>query len=279
MPSAIFYNGKFYGADAPVIPLNDRSVFFGDAVYDALIGRNGKLYLADEHIRRLEGNARALNIPFFYSSSELRDILYNVAKVSKLHEYFIYVQLSRCSDERVHAFPDTHKSALLVTASPFSLAPQNTRLRLITEPDRRYGFCNLKTVNLLPAVLASRRAAERACDEAVFHRNGNVTECAHSNISILKDGGVITHPNCEKILPGIARERMIFTCKSLGIKVDERPFSLEELFSADEVILTSTTKICLAASEIDGRAVGGKDEKTLDMLQNSLFSEYANWTM
>ena len=279
MPSATFYNGKFYGSNAPVIPLNDRSIFFGDAVYDALIGRGGKLYLAEEHIRRLEGNARALKIPLFCSSDELCDILYNVAKVSELREYFIYVQLSRCADERAHAYPDSQKSALLVTASPFSLAPEGTRLKLITEPDRRYGFCNLKTVNLLPAVLASRRAAERGCDEAVFHRDGVVTECAHSNISILKDGAVITHPNCEKILPGIARGRLIFACKALGIEVAERPFSLEELFSADEVILTSTTKICLAASEVDGRTVGGKDEKTLRILQKSLFSEYANWTM
>jgi D-alanine transaminase len=179
-------------------------------------------------------------------------------KKSKLEEYFLYIQLSRCAPERAHAYPDEQKTALLITVSPFVLAPPQNRLKLITAEDKRYGFCDVKTVNLLPAVLASHKAASVGCDEAVFVRDGMVTECAHSNIAILKDGVIITHPDSPKILPGIAKKRLLFVAASEGIEVCERPFAVEELFSADEILVTSTTKLCVAAHEIDKVKIGGK---------------------
>ena len=200
-------------------------------------------------------------------------------KKSRLAEYFFYIQLSRCALERAHAYPDEQKTALLITVSPFVLAAPEKRLKLITAEDKRYGFCDVKTVNLLPAVLASHRAASVGCDEAIFVRDGVVTECAHSNIAILKDGVIITHPDSPKILPGIAKKRLLAVAANEGIEVCERPFSVEELFSADEVLVTSTTKICLAACEINGSSVGGKDGKILKLLQEKLFSEYKNYIM
>ena len=279
MPKTVYYNGKFYENGEPVLPISDRSVFFGDAVYDAIIGRGGGLFLHEEHFTRLSENAGRLNIPMPYSPKELCDILYNVVKKANLPEYFLYIQVSRCSEERLHAYPDGCSSSLLITVSDFALKPMETRLRLVSAEDRRYGFCNIKTVNLLPAVLASKSAETLGCDEAVFIRNGFVTECAHSNISILKNGRLITHHDCERILPGIAKKRLLSVCRSMGIEVAERPFSLDELRGCDEALVTSTTKLCLPASELDGESIGGKDGKLLRDIQNHLFSEYANWTM
>jgi D-alanine transaminase len=105
-------------------------------------------------------------------------------------------------------------------------------------------------------------------------RDGVVTECAHSNIAILKDGVIITHPDSPKILPGIAKKRLLSVAASEGIEVCERPFAVDELFSADEILVTSTTKICLSACEINGCVVGGKDGKILQKLQETLFFEY-----
>lgn len=279
MPKTVYYNGKFYGVGEAVIPISDRSVFFGDAVYDVIIGHGGGLFLAEEHLHRLVGNARCIGLAERYSFEELSRISYNVANDSNLSEYLLYIQLSRTLPERTHAYSAEQDVALLLTVSPFSLSPPSRRLRLITEEDRRYGFCDVKTVNLLPAVLASHKASAAGYDEAVFVRDGVVTECAHSNISILKNGVLKTHPNSAKILPGIAKKRLLSVASDLGLVVSEIPFSKGELFSADEVLVTSTTKICLSACEIDGVAVGGKDEKTLTKLQQKLFSEYANWTM
>ena len=279
MPKTVYYNGKFYKKNRAVLPISDRSIFFGDAVYDAIIGRDGGLFLLEEHLERLLTNARRLDMIVPYTFERLRDISYNVVKKSKLEEYFLYIQLSRCAPERAHAYPDEQKTALLITVSPFSLAPPQKQLKLITAEDKRYGFCDVKTVNLLPAVLASHKAQSVGCDEAIFVRDGVVTECAHSNIAILKDGVIITHPDSPKILPGIAKKRLLSVAADEGIEVCERPFSVDELFSADEVLVTSTTKICLAACEINGSLVGGKDGKILQKLQKKLFFEYKNYIM
>jgi len=279
MPSTVYYNGEFYKNGRAVLPISDRSIFFGDAVYDAIIGRRGRLFLGDEHFDRLISNAARIGLENIPLKDKLRETSYNVVKKSRLTDFFLYVQLSRCAPERIHAYADGLKSALLLTVSPFSLKPKETRLSLITEEDRRYGFCDVKTVNLLPAVLASRKALLQGRDEVVLHRGDTVTECAHSNVSILKNGQLITHQDCNLILPGISKRHLILAAKSLGIEVEERPFTLEELFSADEVLITSTSKLCLAASDIDGKEVGGKDAQTLRKLQDFIFAEYAIWTM
>ena len=279
MPKAVYYNGKYYKKGQAVIPTTDRSIFFGDAVYDAMIGRRGRLFLCQEHLRRLLSNAKKIGLPIAHTIEQLRDISYNVVKRSKLSEYFLYIQLSRCSEERVHAYPKEQKCSLLITVKPYLPPTPEMRLKLVTAEDRRYGLCNIKTVNLLPAVLASHAAETVGCDEAVFVRDGAVTECAHSNIAIIKDGAIITHPDSPYILPGIAKSRLLAVAVELGVPIEERAFSPEELASADEVLVTSTTKICLAACELNGRPVGGRAEELCSSLQKKLFAEYAFWTM
>ena len=279
MPKTVYYNGKYYKKGRAVLPISDRSIFFGDAVYDAMVGHGGGIFLLDDHLERLLSNARRLGIVCNYTIAQLRAILFNVAKKSKLEEYFLYIQLSRCSDERSHAYPASHKASLLVTAKGISMPRPEKRLKLITVEDRRYGFCDVKTVNLLPNVIAAHTAESVGCDEAIFVRDGVVTECAHSNLSIIRDGAIQTHPDSRFILPGIAKKRLLAVAAEIGISAVERPFSAGELFDADEVIITSTTKICLAACEINGKPVGGRDQCLLKKLQERLFSEYTSWTM
>ena len=113
-------------------------------------------------------------------------------------------------------------------------------------------MCDVKTVNLLPAVLASKKAADNGCDEAVFVRDGIVTECAHSNIAIVKDGILYTHPLSPFILPGVTRKRLLYFCDKLKINYVEKGFSYGDMSDADEILVTSTTKLCLAAKKIDG---------------------------
>ena len=279
MPKTVYYNGRFHEGGEAVIPISDRSIFFGDAVYDAMIGRGEKIFLCEEHIERLMRNAARLRIPTPFTSAELKVILNEVVKTAATNEFFLYVQLSRCSDERMHAYPDSQYSSLLVTVSEFTLAPRDKRLKLISVKDERHGFCDVKAVNLLPSVIASRIAADEGADEAVFHRENEVTECAHSNISILKNGQLLTHPNGKRILPGISRSHLLSACKFLGIPFVERAFTLGELFLCDEALVTSTTKICLPACSLDGMTIGGKDAALLKKLQDYLFGEYTNWTM
>ena len=105
-----------------------------------------------------------------------------------------------------------------------------------------------------------------------------VTECAHSNVSILKNGTFISHPNDNLILRGIAKTHMIQACYRLGIQVLERAFTLEELMTADEIIVTSSSNFCLHADDIDGKPVGGKDPETLKQIQDAVLEEYLEYT-
>lgn len=127
------------------------------------------------------------------------------------------------------------------------------RIGLSSTEDTRFLHCDIKTLNLLPAVMAAQKAQEEGCQECVFHRGEVVTECSHSNISILKDGVLRTHPLDRYILPGIARKHLLMAAVRRNIPIDERPFTMDELRQADEVLVTSSSKLCLVAGQLEGR--------------------------
>ena len=273
-----FYNGTFAETEDIAIPLTDRALYFGDGIYDAAIGRNGRIFLLEEHLDRLYGNAPKLSIPVGYTREQMTDILFETVKRSGFEVYFVYFQLSRNGAKRNHVAEEKYGSNLLVTVSESALPMKNQFLDLVTYEDKRFEYCDIKTLNLLPSVLASTYAKERSCDEAVFHRGETVTECAHSNISILKNGRLVTHPTDSHILPGITRRHLIDASLRLGIEVEERGFTLGELFDADEVIVTSTTKLIAPAKSIDKIAVGGRDKARLELLSDELLREYYDQT-
>ena len=123
--------------------------------------------------------------------------------------------------------------------------------------------------------MAAEKARKAGCQEAVFYRpGGRVTECAHSNVHILKDGKLVTAPTDNLILPGIARAHLIKICKQLEIPVSETPYTLDDLFNAEEVIVTSSSNLCLHADEIDGRPVGGKNAELLEKIRAALLEEF-----
>ena len=126
--------------------------------------------------------------------------------------------------------------------------------------------------------MASERAKQLGCDEMVLHRGDRVTECAHSNVHMIKDGVFCTPPSDNLILPGIARAHLMRACKALGYGVEERPFTLEELMEADEVIVTASGYLCNVASEVDGKAVGGKGGEMLKKMQDYVLEEFLQAT-
>ena len=152
-------------------------------------------------------------------------------------------------------------------------------IKLITTPDTRFFHCNIKTLNLIPSVMAAEKAKKAGADETVLYRPGKrVTECAHSNCHIIKDGKLITAPTDNLILPGIGRAHLIRMCKKLEIPVSETPYTLEEMFAADEILVTSSSKLCLCADELDGKPVGGKATELVNKLRQALLKEYMDAT-
>ena len=273
-----FYNGIYCNKKDVKISLFDRAVFFGDGIYDAAIGRNGKVFMLDEHIERFLNNAKAVGIPFSQGEKELREILLRLTSVSKSECYFLYFQLSRYSKERSHSYEETSKSNLLVTITPIEIPKQTKALSLTIAEDLRHHFCNIKTLNLLPAVLASHAAEKSHFDETVLVRDGIVTECAHSNVHIVKNSELITHPLDNLILPGISRMHLLSVCKREGIKVSERKFGIEELFNADEVIVTSTSKLAMRVKRVESVVFNLQENSIADRLCRIVHEEFVSFT-
>ncbi len=258
MKGYAYYNGKFGKADEITIPLTDRSIYFGDAIYDVAVARK-KIYQLDEHITRFLSSARLLGFVHEYTHEQLSRIISKVWLRSGIANAMVYFQMSRSAPKRSHPSQVCDGVNLLVLISELHVDEALPEIDLISCEDKRYLYCNIKTVNLLPAVIAASEAEAAGCDEAVLHRGDIVTECAHSNISILRGGVLYTHPTGEKILPGITRANLLSVCRELGVEYREYPFTLAELYDCDEALVTSTTKLCRKVRSLNGVSVGGKD--------------------
>lgn len=269
-----YYNGKYDEIENMVIPMNDRVCYFGDGVYDATSSRNYKIFALDEHIDRFYNSAALLQIEIGYTKDELKDILRDMVSKMDTGENFVYWQVTRGTAKRDHIFPADTKSNLWITITHKDVIDIYEKITLITLEDTRFLHCNIKTLNLIPSVMASQKAKEAGCTEAVFHRSGRVTECAHSNVHILQNGIFRTAPTDNLILPGIARAHLIKACKKLGIPVDETPFTVEELMEADEIIVSSASTFGRSAKEIDGKPAGGKAPRLLKQLQDEVMREF-----
>lgn len=268
-----YYNGDFAPLSEISVPLSDRALYFGDGIYDAAIGRGEKICFENEHIERFLRNAKRLKIRHSLTLESLSELLHEVIHRANTPEFFLYFQLSRSGDRRIHSFGEENGSNLLITVTPFSERDIKHRLCVITHEDLRYYYCDVKTLNLLPSVLASGEALRAGCDETIFVRDGIVTECAHSNVFILKDKILYTHPTDNLILPGITRRHFIEAGKRHGIRTVEIPFPLAKLLSADEVIITSTTKLARLVDTLDGARIGGRDSDTGELLCSALRDE------
>lgn len=277
MKELAYYDGVMGTPDEVMIPFNDRVHFFGDGVYEASLGGNGKVYLLDDHLDRFYSSAKSLDIKLPMGKEELGRLLTDLLAKVDGDTHFVYWQVTRGAEPRNHIYAPDIMGKLWVLIRPHKLNDPGVAIKLITKEDTRFYHCNIKTLNLLPAVTASQEAHQKGVAEAVLHRGDIVTECSHSNVSILKNGEFISHPNDNLILRGIAKTHMIQACYRLGIQVLERPFTLEELRNADEIIVTSSSTICRHACELDGEKVGGKDPETLKALQDAVMQEYMDY--
>ena len=274
-----YYNGKIDLIENMTIPMNDRACYFGDGIFEVAYVRNHKIYSLDEHMDRLYVSAGKLGINIPKTKKEFSDLLWELVQKVDSGDQLLYWQVSRGTEFRIHAPASELSANIWVTIRPMKLKSTYDTMKLITVEDTRFMHCDMKTLNLIPTVLASIKAKEAGADEAVFHRGEYVTECAHSNISIIRDDGVVqTAPADCKILAGVARGHMIAFCHKLGIPVIEEAFTVEEMLNAAEIIVTSSGTLCRPAREIDGKAVGGRSPEILKKLQDALVADFLEKT-
>ena len=250
MQDYAYYNGVFAPYDSTTVPLSDRSIFFGDAVYDVIIGRCGVPYQAEMHIDRLLKNAEAIGLTDIPSKDELLGTMYDLLKEAGADLFTLYLQLSADGKRRAHS-RDERGTNVLITVTGASLSPMLETVSAITLPDIRHGICNVKTTNLLLSVLSVREANRKGADLAIFHKSGEVTECSYANLCFYKNGVMISHPYDSEVLDGITQVNMEKACHTLGIATERRKFTLSELYTADFIITTSTTKLFKLCRQID----------------------------
>ena len=269
-----YYNGVYGPLEDMTVPMNDRVSWFGDGVYDAGPCRNYHIFALDEHVDRFFRSAEALQIRIPVSKEELKNTLNSLVHEMDTGNLFVYYQVTRGTGPRKHAFIDSPAN-LWITLTPAEISDGHEPIQLITTEDTRFFHCNIKTLNLIPSVMAAQKAESAGCKEAVLYRpGGRVTECAHSNVHILRGGILYTAPTDNLILPGIARAHLLRACTALDIPFREKAFSLTELFAADEVIVTSSSNLCLRADKIDGQSVGGNAPDLYEKLRSYLLDEF-----
>lgn len=262
MKKLAYYNGEIGLAEELNVPLLDRGMFFGDGCYDAAYLVGGKALDLDLHIERFFNSMRMLQIRPPMSREELEAVLLDFIARAEAEVGLLYWQVTRGTAPRSHCFPPEEvKANLLITIGGKGIPDVVTPVPMITVEDKRYFYCNIKTLNLLPNVLANQAAKEAGAAEAIFVRpDGTVTEGSHTNAMILKDGVLQTHPDGQFILPGISKKVLLMVARELGVPVVEKPFSKDEMMAADEVFITGSSTFLQRACSMDGVALPMADE-------------------
>jgi D-alanine transaminase len=261
MTAIVYLNGEFVPRERARVSVDDRGFLFGDGVYEVTRAFRGRLFEAARHLGRLERGLEALRIEPGVSAAQLLDISERLVRDNGLDgaEATVYLQVTRGAAPRTHHFPPRGTPATVYLAAAPYQPPSELRARgaaAITHPDVRWARCDLKSVNLLPNTLAKQRAVEAGAAEAIFVRDGVVTEGANTTVFGALAGVVRTYPLTNYILPGVTRAVLLELAAELGIMVRETPLLAEELSGLDELFVASTTTDVLPVVRLDGRPVG-----------------------
>lgn len=260
MAEYIWLNGQVLPMGEARVGVEDRGFQFADGVYEVVRFYNGKCFTLDEHIERLEKSATALRIALPLPAADLKSAIRDLVRRNGELEGMVYLQLTRGEAERSHPFPHNVQPTLLFytrALGPVWQPGKGHGVKLLSIADERWNKCWIKSLALLPNILAKQEAIEAGCDEAVFVLDGIVTECSASNIFFVQGDTVHTHPVGGKVLPGITRLVLSRLCRELGITLVEQGMPAEEGRLADEIFITSTTRELNWVRQWDGKTVGG----------------------
>lgn len=252
-----YFNGKFIKLDEKVLPIEERGHQFGDGVYEVIRVYNGKPFMLEEHLERLMRSAKEIHLPLTKTKEDFRELILTGIEKAEILEAAVYLQITRGIAPRQHPFPDVPVSVSM-TVKHVPTVPEEIRKNgatAITHPDERWENCYIKSLNLLPNILAKQTAVEAGCYEAILIRNGYVTECASSNVYIVKNGEVITTPLNKHILEGITRKAVEQLTDRLSIPFVEKHFTKEEMLAADELFITSTISEVLPVVKVDQQPI------------------------
>ncbi len=260
MPDIAVLNGRLMPLSKARVHVEDRGYTFGDGVYEVVRVYDGRPFMFLEHLRRFERSAEAIQLPLG-SPVRWERLSRRAIEASRYSEAKLYLQLTRGVAPREHPFPAHVRPTMLMTVRQVTPVDEKLRrrgVRVVTMPDLRWGRCDIKSLNLLPNVLAKQSAKQRGAYEAILIRPGlGVTEGASSNLFVVtRQGAVITPPAGPAILSGITRDAVMIVAREEGLAVAEAAVSPEQLIDAAELFLSGTLTEVLPVTRCDDRIVG-----------------------
>jgi D-alanine transaminase len=262
MPRIAYVNGAYERASEAAVSIEDRGYQFADAVYEVWSVFDGRLADLDGHMNRLERSLRELQIAMPMPRSSLLVVLNEVVRRNRIREGMIYLQISRGVAPRDHVFPADVRASVVITAKPVDRDAAERKaavgIKAMSAPDNRWGRCDIKTVGLLPNVLAKQKAKEQGAGEVIFvDRDGFVTEGGSTNVYIVSAEGVIrTRSLTANILAGVTRLNVLPLIHESGLELREESFTLDEAKAAAEVFITAATSLVMPIVAIDDHVIG-----------------------
>ncbi len=256
----VYLNGEWLPLDEARVSVLDRGFMLGDGVYELIPVYRRRPFRLDEHLRRLQRSLDGIRLANPMADAQWREVIARVVDGHEADDQSVYLQVTRGAAPRDHAFPVGVPPTVLVMSSPLSRpdpAQFEQGVRAVSTTDIRWGRCDLKTLNLLPNVLARQKAVEAGCAECVMFRDGVLSEGAASNIFAVKGGVILAPVKDHRVLPGITYDLVLELAQANGLKYEVRDICETEVRQADELWLTSSGREVQAIVELDGQPVGG----------------------
>lgn len=271
----VIFNGHIVDREKAVIHIEDRGFQFGDGVYEVIRIYNGKPFTLKEHIDRLFASAQKIYMEIPYSKQEITDLVINLLVQENVSTCNLYLQISRGVVPRNHVIPETASPTLVGYLMPGTrpVDLMKTGGKAVITEDLRWHYCDIKSISLLGAVLAKKKATDAGCLEAILHRDGIITEGSSTNVWMVQNGKLFTHPANQFILNGITRQKVISLLDINQLPYEETGFTVEQLQNADELFLTSTTMEIVPIVEVDGVKIGSGTPGDVTRKLQTLFEQ------
>ncbi|CAG9163911.1 D-amino acid aminotransferase [Cupriavidus pampae] len=255
----VYLNGDMLPLSEARIPVLDRGFIFGDGIYEVIPLYDARPFRAQQHLARLQRSLASIGIPDPFSATEWLALITRVVTANALGDQMVYIQVTRGVAKRAHAFPKEVTPTVLIMTNPLVLPAAALRekgVACVTMEDRRWLNCQIKSVSLLGNVLAAQHAAVNGVTETIQFRDGFLTEASSSNVWVVKGGRVSAPPKDNLILEGIRYGLMEELCAAMDISLEARRITRDEVFGADELIISSATKEILPVVTLDGSTIG-----------------------
>ncbi|WP_086244215.1 D-amino acid aminotransferase [Campylobacter devanensis] len=256
----VFLNGEFIDKDSAKISIFDRGFIFGDGIYEVVPVINSIIVEKDGFWDRFQRSLNEISLNLPYTHDEFESILNNLIEINSLKEGGLYIQITRGVAPRDFSFVKGVKPTIMAFAFSDSVLEHpaaKSGITIISTPDIRWKRRDIKSISLLGQCYAKNQATIAGADECFMVEDGYVTEAGSSSAFIIKDGALITKPLSNEILPGIRRNRLLNLAKQIGLQIQERKFSMDEVYNADECFISAATIILLPVIKADGKAING----------------------